>query len=88
LNRAPRIGDKGAPVPVFAKGGTMKLIAYLLGIILIAVAVVYFITPADHLPNFLPGYDPALARAHIKHGILSGVLGLVLLAIGWFMGRR
>jgi hypothetical protein len=66
----------------------MKVIAYLLGIILIVIAVVYFVTPADHLPSFFPGYDPALARAHIKHGILSGVLGLVLLAIGWFMGRR
>ena len=36
------------------KGGTMKLIAYLLGIILIVIAVVYFVTPADHLPSFPP----------------------------------
>ena len=28
----------------------MKLIAYLLGIVLIVIAVVYFVTPADHLP--------------------------------------
>jgi hypothetical protein len=27
-------------------------------------------------------------RTHSKHGILAGVLGVVLLAIGWFMGRR
>ena len=66
----------------------MKLIAYLLGIIFIIIAVVYFVTPADHLPSFFPGYDPGLARAHMKHGILSGAIGIVLLAIGWIMGRR
>ncbi len=66
----------------------MKLIAYLLGIILIVIAVVYFVTPADHLPSFFPGHDPAVARVHMKHGILSGAIGIVLLAAGWFMGRR
>ena len=66
----------------------MKTIAYLLGIVLIVIAVVYFLTPADQLPGFLPGHDAAVHRVHMKHGILSGVVGLVLLAIGWFLGRR
>ena len=66
----------------------MKLVAYLLGIALIVIAVVYFVTPADHLPSFFPGYDPAVARAHMKHAVLSGVIGVVLLAIGWILGRR
>jgi hypothetical protein len=88
LNRAPRIGDKGAPVPVFAKGGTMKLIAYLLGIILIIVAVIYFVMPADQLPSFMPGHVSGLARIRFKHGVLAGGLGVVFLIVGWFMGRR
>ena len=66
----------------------MKLIAYLLGIILIVIAVVYFVTPADHLPSFFPGHAAGVTRVHMKHGVLSGVIGVVLLAIGWFMGRR
>ena len=66
----------------------MKLIAYLLGIILIVIAVVYFLTPADQLPSFFPGHDAAVHRAHMKHGILSGAIGIVLLAAGWFLGRR
>jgi hypothetical protein len=66
----------------------MKTIAYLLGIVLIVIAVVYFLTPADQLPGFFPGHDAAVHRVHMKHGILSGVVGLVLLAIGWFLGRR
>ena len=66
----------------------MKLIAYLLGIVLIAIAVVYFVTPADHLPSFFPGHAAGVTRIHMKHGILAAVVGVVLLAVGWIIGRR
>jgi hypothetical protein len=66
----------------------MKLIAYLLGILLIVIAVVYFVTPADHLPSFFPGHAAGVARVHMKHGIVAAVAGVVLLAGGWFLGRR
>ena len=66
----------------------MKLIAYLLGIVLIVIAVVYFVLPADQLPGFMPGHQAGVMRVHTKHGLVSGVVGVVLLAIGWVMGRR
>jgi drug/metabolite transporter (DMT)-like permease len=66
----------------------MKLLATLLGIALIVVAVIYFVVPADSLPGFFPGHETGVMRAHIKHGIVAGIAGLVLLAIGWIMGRR
>ena len=66
----------------------MKLIVLLLGTVLLIVAVVYFVTPSDQLPSFFPGHEAGVMRAHVKHGIVAGVAGLVLLAIGWFMGRR
>jgi hypothetical protein len=66
----------------------MKLIAYLLGILLIVIAVVYFVTPADHLPSFFPGHAAGVMRTHMKHGIVAAVAGVVLLAVGWFLGRR
>ena len=66
----------------------MKLIAYLLGIILIVVAVIYFVMPADQLPSFMPGHQAGVMRVHYKHGLLAGVLGIVALVIGWVMGRR
>jgi hypothetical protein len=66
----------------------MKLIASLLGIILIVIAVIYFVLPADSLPSFFPGHEAGVTRIHVKHGIASGVLGVVLLAAGWFMGRK
>ena len=66
----------------------MKLILMLLGIALIVVAVMYFVMPADALPGFFPGHEAGVTRVHMKHGIVAGVAGVVLLAIGWIMGRR
>jgi hypothetical protein len=43
--------------------------------------------PADSLPSFFPGHDPAMTRVRLKHGIASGVVGIVLLVVGWFLGR-
>ena len=66
----------------------MRLIAIVLGLVLIAIAVMYFMMPADQLPTFFPGHEAGVTRIHMKHGIVSGVAGVVLLAVGWFMGRR
>jgi hypothetical protein len=66
----------------------MKLICTLLGIVLLVVAVMYFMMPADALPSFFPGHEAGVARMHYKHGIVSAVVGVLLLAVGWFMGRR
>ncbi len=66
----------------------MKAVAYLLGIILIIIAGIYLAVPADSLPSFFPGHEAGLARVRLKHGIASGAVGVILLLIGWFVGRR
>jgi len=66
----------------------MKLIVTLLGVILLVVAGVYFLIPADQLPGFFPGHEAGVTHIHTKHGIVAGVIGIVLLAAGMFMGRR
>ena len=66
----------------------MKTIAYLLGVLLIVVAAIYLLVPADQLPSFFPGADTALARIRMKHGLAAGAAGFILLALGWFVGRR
>jgi hypothetical protein len=66
----------------------MKLVLTLLGVILIVVAVVYFVMPADSLPGFFPGHEDGVTRMHYKHGMVSGVAGVILLARGpWFETR-
>lgn len=66
----------------------MKLICTLLGLALIVIAAIYFLMPADALPSFFPGHETGLARIRMKHGIVSGAVGVALLAAGWWMGRR
>jgi hypothetical protein len=66
----------------------MKLVLSLLGVVLLVVAAVYFLMPADQLPSFLPGYAAGDTHVHTTHGIVAGVVGLVLLGAGVFMGRR
>lgn len=66
----------------------MKLAAIVLGIALIVVAAIYLLLPADQLPSFFPGHETGLTRIRLKHGMASGAVGVVLLAVGWWMGRR
>jgi hypothetical protein len=66
----------------------MKLIATLLGVVLLVIAAVYFLVPADQLPGFFPGHEVGVTHVHTRHGIAAGVVGIVLLAAGVWMGRR
>jgi hypothetical protein len=66
----------------------MKVAALLLGIVLIAVAAIYLVVPAESLPSFFPGQEAGMTRVRLKHGLAAGAVGVVLLAAGWFMARR
>jgi hypothetical protein len=66
----------------------MKLVLTLLGVILLVIAAVYFLVPADQLPGFFPGHEAGATRVHTKHGIVSGVVGIASLAAGTFVGRK
>jgi hypothetical protein len=66
----------------------MKLILSLLGVVLLVIAAVYFLLPADQLPGFMPGHEAGVTHVHTKHGIVAAVVGVVLLVAGWWTGRR
>jgi hypothetical protein len=85
--RAARDGDKTCAL-VSKRDTFMKLILTVLGVILLVVAGVYFVVPADQLPAFFPGHQTGVARMHYKHGVSAAVVGLALLAAGWWVGRR
>jgi NADH:ubiquinone oxidoreductase subunit 5 (subunit L)/multisubunit Na+/H+ antiporter MnhA subunit len=71
-------------------GNLRKLIvpAVLLGVLLIVVAIVYFVQPEHSLPSFFPGHTSAgSAEAnhhHTKHGIAALVVALAAFAFAWF----
>lgn len=64
------------------------ILSAILGIILLIIAVVYFITPANSLPGFFPGFDPTSSKAHFKHGVGSLLLALAIFAYGWFQSGK
>ncbi len=59
-------------------------VAIALGVILIAVAAVYFAESAGSLPSFFPGHDAGSSHHHVKHGILALVLGVGCFVFAWF----
>ena len=64
-----------------------RLIAYLAavaGVVLIALAVVYWLEPAGSLPSWIPGHQSGSGHHHVKHGIASFLVGLALLVYAWF----
>jgi Na+/H+ antiporter NhaD/arsenite permease-like protein len=62
--------------------------AVILGVVLIVVAIVYFVDPAKSLPSFFPGHVSASASEadhhHTKHGLAALVVGLACFAFAWF----
>jgi NADH:ubiquinone oxidoreductase subunit 5 (subunit L)/multisubunit Na+/H+ antiporter MnhA subunit len=60
----------------------------LLGILLIVVAVVYFVQPEHSLPSFFPGHASATSAEanhhHTKHGIAALVVAIACFAFAWF----
>jgi hypothetical protein len=66
----------------------MKMLAYLLAIVCVIAAVIYYTMPANQLPSFMPGYDVASPLIHFKHAYAAAGAAIVLFLIGWLMGRR
>jgi uncharacterized membrane protein len=67
---------------------TLTILAVILGLAFVVLAIFYWMTPADMLPMFMPGYDAAMTTSHIKHGIASLVIGLGLLIYAWFASAK
>ena len=59
-------------------------LAVIIGIALIAIAIVYWAEPAKSLPSFFPGHQAGSSHHHTKHGIASFLVGLACLAFAWF----
>jgi hypothetical protein len=64
------------------------MLAYLLAIVCVIVAVMYYVMPAGSLPTFMPGYEAGSAHMHMKHAALAAGAAVVLFIVGWFAGRR
>src|SRR4029077_20409678 len=87
--RGPKPGSRqGQPVSSPRASEKYRELLMTLGVIFLIAAAMYFLVPADSLPTFFPGHETGLMRIRAKHGMLTGAVGIVLLAASWFMGRR
>jgi uncharacterized membrane-anchored protein YitT (DUF2179 family) len=62
----------------------LVVLAIVLGIVLIAIAIVYWAEPAKSLPSFFPGHQAGSSHHHTKHGIAAFLLGVACLVFAWF----
>jgi hypothetical protein len=80
----------GVALRFAAMGNRSKLVipAVILGILLVIVAIIYFVEPAHSLPSFFPGHvsaaDKEANHHHTKHGIAALVVALACFAFAWF----
>jgi hypothetical protein len=58
--------------------------AVLVGLLFLAVAVVYFVEPAGSLPSFFPGHAAGSGHHHAKHGIAALIVAVACFVFAWF----
>ena len=66
----------------------MRMLAYILAIICVVAAVMYFTMPAGQLPTFMLGYLAGSDHIHKTHALAAVVAAVVLFVAGWLVGRR
>ena len=62
----------------------LAVIALVAGLVLIALAVAYWVEPASSLPSLIPGHEAGSSHHHVKHGIAAFLVGVALLVYAWF----
>jgi hypothetical protein len=60
----------------------------VLGVVLVAVGVYYWVTPAGSLLSMVPGYEAGSLHHHVKHGVLALVLGLLCFLGAWMTSGK
>jgi hypothetical protein len=67
-----------------SKNRNLIIPAVVLGVLLLVVAVIYFVDSASSLPSFFPGHQAGSSHHHTKHGIAAAVLGIGCFVVAWF----
>jgi hypothetical protein len=74
-------GHHGAAM---TKNRSLIVPAVVLGLVLLALAVLYFVDSASALPSFIPGHEAGSSHHHVKHGIAAAILALGCFTFAWF----
>ena len=58
--------------------------AIVAGVLLLGLAILYWVDSADALPSFIPGHKAGSAHHHVKHGIAAAILACGCFIFAWF----
>ena len=58
--------------------------AILVGLFFFALAALYWLTPANSLPAFVPGYDAESDKPHLTHAVGMLIIGATAFLLAWF----
>ncbi len=71
-------------LPSVSNDRLLAVVALVVGVVLIVIAIVYWVEPASSLPSFFPGHEAGSSHHHVKHGIAAFLVGLACLVFAWF----
>jgi len=66
----------------------LSILAGILGLLALAVAALYWLTPAGELPAFFPGYAAGSGAVHVKHAFGAVAVAAALFLVAWFSRER
>lgn len=66
------------------KNRQIAVAAVLVGLVLIAIAIIYWASTAASLPSFFPGHKAGSTTHHFKHGLAAFLLALACFVLAWF----
>jgi len=58
--------------------------AIAVGVLFMALAVLYWVDSAGSLPAFIPGHESGSGHHHVKHGIAALIVALGCFVFAWF----
>jgi amino acid transporter len=67
-----------------SKNRQLIIPAIAVGVVLIAIAIIYWVDTANALPSFFPGHEAGSSHHHIKHGLAAFILGIGAFIFAWF----
>jgi uncharacterized membrane-anchored protein YitT (DUF2179 family) len=79
-----RVADRARMLPPVRNDRLLVTLAIVVGVVLIAIGIVYFALPAKSLPGFFPGHQAGSNHHHVKHGLAALLLGAACLVFAWF----
>jgi ammonia channel protein AmtB len=73
---------------VVSKWRILTIVLAIVSAALLAVAIVYWVTPAGSLPSFFLGHTAGSTHVHVKHGVAAFIAAILVGLGAWFSSAK